>query len=716
MGLLGQWAILVSLISTVLASFGYGYHHLSKKPLFKAISHGAYFIHLSGVLLASGILVYLLIQHEFGYYYVYNHTSTNLELRYLISAFWGGQEGSFLLWIVLSGAMGLGLMKWVSEPYKTPVLMFLSINQIFLLLMIVGLKFGDITIGASPFKSIAEAFPNAPFLQSNPNYIPTEGKGLNDLLKSPWMVIHPPALFLGFSMMGIPCYFAMAALLNKDYHGWVKHTMPWAVAANLSLFIAIFLGGYWAYITLSFGGYWAWDPVENASILPWLVGIAAIHFKLMHRKSATSLKAALIFSILAYAAVVYESFLTRSGILGDASVHSFTDLGLYNQLLLFLLAVLLGGGTLLALRWKELPKKEPNLSLLEANTWIMAGGYSLFTLSVIIGLGTSSPIIGRLFKENPTPPEISFYNEWSLPLACIIALLTVFGQYFYWKKLNVQELGQHLQWPVISAALITLISLFIAEIKQMSYIILVFTSWFGLIGNAQVLYHLSKTNKTVLGGTLSHIGFAVMLLGVLASSAFDRPLLDAKTINYNQAISEGKVLDSEGFPLQNHIEYIELKRDEPKIINGKYQISYEGFDYTDQSRQGQHAYTIRISRFNPKKADSNVQSKYLYPEVYPMSTGSSINWSVDVDVLAGLFSDVYLYVAGSSYVEQQNRKFEQKNNPHNTVPANTNQGEWVLLIAKEKPFVSLVWAGIFIIMIGSSLSIFRHRSRMKSHQ
>ena len=150
---------------------------------------------------ASAILIFLILNHRFDFYYVYNYTSRDLELRYLISAFWGGQEGSFLLWITFGELVGLGLMKWIRPSYRPHVLFFLTLNQVLLLSMVLGIHLGDIQIGASPFRSIAEAFPNAPFLQTNPEFIPADGRGLNDLLKSPWMVIHPPILFFGFALL-----------------------------------------------------------------------------------------------------------------------------------------------------------------------------------------------------------------------------------------------------------------------------------------------------------------------------------------------------------------------------------------------------------------------------------------------------------------------------------------------------------------------------------
>src|SRR5690625_4186151 len=251
--------------------------------------------------------------------------SLDLETQYLFSAFYGGQEGSFLLWTLFSTLVGFGLIAWTRKPYKAPVMFVMALTQLFLLSMIVGWDLGMFKIGASPFRTIAQEMPNAPFIQANPNFTPADGSGLNDLLKSPWMMIHPPIIFLGFSLMTVPFAFALASLWTRKYHEWIRPALPWTLGANLCLLTAIFLGGYWAYETLSFGGYWAWDPVENASLVPWLVGTAGIHAMIIQRKSQRAHKAALFFAILAYIFIIYQVFLTRSGVLADQSVHSFVD-------------------------------------------------------------------------------------------------------------------------------------------------------------------------------------------------------------------------------------------------------------------------------------------------------------------------------------------------------------------------------------------------------
>lgn len=656
LGTIGNILINTAFLSGILSLIGYFLYSKKENKQYLTISNWLFGLKGLLILAASGILLHLILTHQFNYYYVYNYTSSDLQLKYLISAFWGGQEGSFMLWILFSALVGLGLMKWVREPYRGPVLFFLTLNQVFLLSMILGIDFGSFTLGASPFRSLAEAFPNAPFIQSNPDFVPADGKGLNDLLKSPWMIIHPPALFLGFSMMAVPYCFAVAALWKRKYHEWAGPALPWTIGANLSLFTAIFLGGYWAYVTLSFGGYWAWDPVENASFIPWLIGTAGIHTMLIQRKSSTSQKASIILAILAYVAVVYETFLTRSGVLSDASVHSFVDLGLYNQLVLFMVVILGTGAGMLIYRYKDLPSQQNESKFLSREFMTFAGAMVLFLIGMVITLGTSSPIIGRLFVENPTPPEISFYNEWAMPLAILAAILTVLGQYLFWKRYSAESLAEELLWPVVGACITTLATIFIGDIRDLYHMIYLFSAWFALFGNGFVMVRLARKKPRLIGGSLSHIGFGIMLLGFLASSAYDGNLLDLSVKQYNEAVRQGKVTDEDGTPVRQPVNFLELKLNEPKMVNGKYLVTYQGYTLSNQERSGQQEYKIRFEEIDE---DGSGDRFYLYPQVYPMSAAEEIQWSVDVDVKEGLFSGIYLYVAGSSYVERKNEEYKK---------------------------------------------------------
>lgn len=624
------------------------------------------------LLTASSVaLIRLIMTHQFQYYYVWNYTSLDLETQYLFSAFYGGQEGSFMLWILCSFVVGLGLIRWTRKPYKAPVMFVMSLTQVFLLSMVVGWDLNVTQLGASPFRTIADEMPNAPFILANPDFVPADGTGLNDLLKSPWMMIHPPIIFVGFAMMTVPFAFAIASLWTRQYNEWIRPALPWTLAANLSLLTAIFLGGYWAYETLSFGGYWAWDPVENASLVPWLLGTAGIHAMIIQRKSSRAHKAALFFAIIAYCAIIYQTFLTRSGVLADQSVHSFVDLGLYGQLLTFILVMTLMGVGFYLYRYRELPSPKEESEFLSKEFMTFTGAILLFILGFVIIIGTSSPIIGRFFVDNPTPPDIQFYNDWSMPIAIVMAFATVLGQYLFWQKHTWESIAGAMVWPLLFTTIASVLSIILGNVTNLYYMVFIFAAWFAIFGNGAVLLHLLRKNPKLVGGTVTHIGFGALLLGIIASSVYTEPLLDQEMARYNQRIMAGDVFDDEGFPVTQRVDMFQLELNRPKLINERYLVTYEGYELSNSPRLGQQHYNLR---FVPIDGGAPF---YMRPIVYPMLTSSTpdnIEWSVEPHVRTGWFSDIYLYVAGSRYVERRNNELERSRERTSSLVA-TDQDE-----------------------------------------
>ncbi|MEX0662358.1 MAG: cytochrome c biogenesis protein CcsA [Balneolaceae bacterium] len=688
LGTIGHVFIIGSFVSALFALIIYALSAYREDKKLESVSNKFWLAKGAFLLVASGILIYLTMTHQFQYYYVWNYTSLDLETQYLFSAFYGGQEGSFMLWVLISFFVGIGLIKWTRKPYRAPVMFVMALTQVFLLSMVVGVDIFGLKIGASPFRTIAQEMPNAPFIQANPDFVPNDGSGLNDLLKSPWMMIHPPIIFLGFSMMTVPFAFAIASLWTRTYHDWIKPALPWTLAANLCLLTAIFLGGYWAYETLSFGGYWAWDPVENASLVPWLIGTAGIHAMIIQRKSSRAHKAAIFLSILAYIGIVYQTFLTRSGVLADQSVHSFVDLGLYGQLLMFILVMTFMGIGFYLYRYKELPSPEKESTILSREFMTFTGAMLLLVLGLVIILGTSSPVLGRLFVENPTPPEMEFYNNWSMPLVIIMALFTVLGQHLFWKRYTWESLAGVLTIPLLLTSIASAVSIVLGDVRNIYYMIYIFAAWFAVIGNAAVIVDLMKRKPKLIGGALNHIGFGILLLGIIASSVYTEPLLDEQTARYNQRVAQGDVYDEEGFQTNTPREMFQMDLNTPTLVNEKWMVTYEGYELSDTPRPGQQTYRLK---FEPI---SGGEPFYMNPEVYPMLTTSSmtnIEWSVDPDVRTGWTSDVYLYVAGSKYVAQENERVAAEGAMQPAVDQETEDDKQIVEINKGE----MVEAGEF---------------------
>jgi cytochrome c-type biogenesis protein CcmF len=649
LGTIGKLLILIAMVSGVLSGLSF----LRASGLgdgateWKRIGRYSWWALAVSMLTAFGILVFLNVTHQFQYAYTYENTSLELPLDYLVAASWAGQEGSFLLWIILNAVVGLSVIKWARE-YEAPVMAIIALCQVFLISMIVGLQFGPLEIGASPFATLLEKFPTAPMIQAG--IIPTDGQGLNDLLQNYWMVIHPPILFSGFASMIVPFAFAITALWKRNYHDWVRPALPWALFGVSTLGIGIALGGYWAYITLSFGGYWAWDPVENSSMVPWLMGIAAVHTMIVQKRSGHSHKASFFLTISAYILVVYSTFLTRSGILGDLSVHSFVDLGLYNQLLIWMLSMAILGYGLFLARWRELPKPGKEPEMLSREFMIFAGAMLVVAVATVVLLGTSAPILGRIFRDNPSTVPLAFYNKWSLPLTIMFLFLAGLGQLFWWNKMTVENVNKVLFKPIVLAAIATIVLFLLspfrlraAEAAAMSgtsstvatgntasllgslteswavhgpyllLLILVFVAFFALFGNGEVLWKIAKGNLRLAGGATAHVGFAIFVLGIVTSSGLNNPI--------------GKTGVQMGETRDNFV----LELGQTLNIQG-YTVSYTGHG---TSEEGLPTYLLSFT-------DPKGRSFDLAPVVYESNKGQ---WIQNPDIKKFIEKDIFVAVS-----------------------------------------------------------------------
>ncbi len=662
LGTIGHFAILIAWIACGLSIFAYFQSAQAESESWRKVGRSAWLVTGATIFAASAILMYLILDHQFQYAYIYQNSSRDLPFLFLFSTFWAGQEGSFLLWILLTAVIGTGVVWW-GKRYEAPVMTIVAFSQFFLISMIVGLKIGTLGIGSSPFALLAERFPDAPMLQV-PGFVPADGSGLNDLLQNYWMVIHPPMLFVGFAAMVVPFAFAVTALWKRKYTEWVRPALPWTLFAVLVLGVGIALGGYWAYITLSFGGYWAWDPVENSSLVPWLVGVAAFHAMIIQKRSGNAQKAALLLSLLAYMLVIYSTFLTRSGILGDVSVHSFVDLGLHNQLLIWILGLGIIGFGLFAARFNELPTPEKEPNILSREFMIFSGAMLLAALAAVVLVGTSAPILGRIFRDNPSAVPIEFYNKWTLPLALGFVFLAGIGQLFWWNKMSIENVNRVLIRP-LSLALASTIGVLIftpfiertinfdvlsqrsaaeplAEMSMfgglgefwalygtgIQMILLVFVAFFALFGNSMVLWRVGRGNLKMAGGAAAHVGFALLVLGLITSSGFNNPLVRASGV----AIGDSR---------DNFV----LTRSETRSVGG-YQVTYRGQDMTPRNRP-----EYILDFVDPKGREYT-----LRPVVY---RSNQDQWIQHPDLKLFVEKDLYVSVTPSAMFETDEERAQK---------------------------------------------------------
>ncbi len=464
-----------------------------------------YYAFTFSVVLASVLLMGRLLSHDFRVSYVASYSGRDLPVYYLFSTFWAGQEGSFLLWLFFGSLIGLFVLRSAKEQEPPVMIVYVA--------SFIGIV--AILVKQSPFRFLGQ--------------IPPDGQGLNPLLQDPWMVIHPPVMFSGFASLSVPFAFAIAALWMKRWDGWVVRAMPWALFTFVTLGTAILMGGYWAYKTLGWGGYWAWDPVENTSLVPWLATVALVHGMFLQKAREKHRKINIILAILAFCCILYGTFLTRSGVLADFSVHSFIDLGITGWLVAIIVVFLVGGLGLLALRWKEIPvvsdldaqtgkeKEEPFLS----RSVLFILSVTLFSASgLVILLGTSAPILTRIGGK-ASQVSTSFYNVTHAPIAALMALLVALVPYLSWRGETLAVVAK----KAFVAAAIGLMGggvAFAAGVHSARDLAIIAFAVFGMAANAEtVALFVRRKAVSTVGGYLAHVGVSIMLVGILVSGVYE---------------------------------------------------------------------------------------------------------------------------------------------------------------------------------------------------
>lgn len=521
-GDLGHLFVITSFVTSLIAAFSY-YKATSAtneldKDQWRYNGKISFFIHVAAVLGVSVTLFTIIFNHYFEYHYAYNYTDRKLPFYYLVSTFWNGQEGSFLLWMFWQAILGLIIIK-TNKFWEAPVMTSFAVVQAFLASMVLGVVIPgiDFKIGSSPFILLRDAMQEAPIFKAQPEFIPRDGNGLNALLQNYWMVIHPPTLFLGFASTLVPFSYCIAGLWLKKYRDWVRPALPWALFSGAILGLGILMGGYWAYETLSFGGYWNWDPVENAVYVPWLVLIAGIHTMITYKNSQTALKAAIVLVISVFILILYSTFLTRSGVLGDASVHSFTDLGLSGQLLIYLLFFLVIAIALAIWRWKEIPSTDKEASIYSREFWIFIGAITLCLMGFQVLMPTSIPVWNKIITlvggtANLAPPadQLGFYSKFQLWFAVVVGILSGIGQFFWWQKADAATLKKELLPPALIALLLFALIITFGQVFTFPYMMLALAGVFTLVANAKILSTVIRTSPALSGGAIAHIGVGMM--------------------------------------------------------------------------------------------------------------------------------------------------------------------------------------------------------------
>jgi len=502
--IVGVAATSLTFVALLISVMAYFVHYMRKEQTMLTIARLAFYTASILIAFQSALLMWGILTHHFEWTYVFSYSSTDLNLYYLISTFWAGQEGTFLLWILMGSLYGVYIVRNYKE--EEPLVMgFMNLISAFIVMIL---------IKKNPFAYVWQVNSGA----FAPGVIPMEGTGLNPLLQDPWMTIHPPILFLGYSSTAILFAFAISALIKKNFDNWIKPVYPFALFVGVTLGAGIILGGYWAYTTLGWGGFWAWDPVENSSLIPWLTSLALIHGIVIQRRQGGVKKTNIFLALITLILVLYSTFLTRSGVLTDFSVHSFgaSELNLYlSGFILFFLVIAL---FTFILRANEVKSEKVQSALFSRESFILFGVLLLLIFAILTLIGTSSPILTGLFGT-PSNVSIDFYNTLAGPLAILMALLIALAPRMTWKR-NSQDKLKGLVWHIAASILLGAISW---AVGMRDFIPLAITtlSFFVIIVNLEIVLKMMQKKNYKFGGYLTHFGLGLMLIGIVTSSVYD---------------------------------------------------------------------------------------------------------------------------------------------------------------------------------------------------
>ena len=710
-GQLGHLLLVLSLVASVVATFAYFKSTVARQGIdagyWKRLGRLAFIVEAVSVASIIALLYYINSTHLFEYKYAWQHSSRSLEPKYLLASIWEGQEGSFLLWSIAHCFLGLVLIK-TSKQWEAPVMTVVSFAQFLLATMIIGIYFFDEKLGSNPFILLRDSgvLDNAPALHIDgdlnqplrQDYLSSirDGNDLNPLLQNYWMVIHPPVLFLGFASTLVPFAFVLAGLWTKKFSEVLKPALPWSLFSLAVLGVGIMMGAAWAYESLTFGGYWAWDPVENASLVPWLILVAGVHTLLIYKHSGHSLRSTYLFLFLSFIFVLYSTFLTRSGILGEASVHAFTDLGMNGQLYLLLylftwvpaflvatstrqrlvtavsgvilliasyfialpaiafITILAGLGFIIYQMQHQIPAVTKEESGSSREFWMFIGSLVFFLSAIVIISKTSLPVINKVFGMELAAPEDEemAYNQIQIFVAIIIGILTAVTQYLKYKSTTGKAFWKKIWLPTLVSIVLAGLVLGFGNVNYEKHgpgylaaiWLAVACSVYAIVANAAYIWLGMKGSLKLSGGSISHFGFGLVLLGVLISSS-KKEILSLNT--------SGIAIDFGTESSEKTGENLTLVKGLPMKM-GKFDVTYVG-DSAHPKKQ-QWYYSIHF------KSRSDDEEFTLRPNAF-------VNYKGNEGLMANPDSrhywdhDVFTYISALPNPEKNKDTSSFKNNP-----------------------------------------------------
>lgn len=508
------FAFLTAIYAVVIALLG---AYRQRQDMVQSAQRATYSV-FGLVTVAMIAMLYALLTHDFRLQYVASVSSRAMPTFYVIAALWGGQEGSMLLWLWLLAMYSAIVVRQNRHrhrelmPYVIATLM--ATTLLFLTMLV---------IAEDPFQELS--------------HVPRDGQGLNPLLQNPLMVIHPPHLYLGFVGFAVPFAFAIGALASGRLDTqWIRSIRRWTLVAWLFLGVGILLGGQWAYVELGWGGYWAWDPVENASLMPWLTATAFLHSIMIQEKKGMLKVWNMALVILTYTLSIFGTFLTRSGVV--ASVHAFAQSSLGPYFLLYLAGVVIIAVTLLVKRLPQLRSDHRLESVISRESSFLFNNLFLVGMMFAVLWGTLFPVLSEAVRGVKISVAAPFFNQVNIPLGLGLLLLCGVCPLIAWRKASVRNLRRNFLYPLTLSLLITagLYTLGVRHVVALiSFAICLFVfgtivlefyrgvrarraSSGGTIG--QAFTTLVRRNRRRYGGYIVHLGVVLLVVGITGSSAY----------------------------------------------------------------------------------------------------------------------------------------------------------------------------------------------------
>ena len=605
-----------------------------------AVAKPAAYAQLLFMALSYSCLTYSCLTHDFSVKYIATNSNTSLPTLYLISGVWGAHEGSLLLWgLVLTIWTGLVAQFSKSIPAET-------------LARVLGVM-GLVSIGFILFL----LFTSNPFERLFP--APLEGRDLNPLLQDPGLAIHPPMLYMGYVGFSVAFAFAIAALLEGRLDSaWARWSRPWTNMAWMFLTLGIALGSWWAYYELGWGGWWFWDPVENASFMPWLVGTALIHSLAATEKRGVFKTWTVLLAIFAFSLSLLGTFLVRSGVL--TSVHAFASDPARGLFILIFLAVVVGGSLLLYAVRAPTVKSSATFELVSRESFILLNNVLLVVTAASILLGTLYPLVIDalgLGKISVGPP---YFNAVFIPLMAPLAFAVGLGMLLRWKKDSIRQLALRVRW-IIAICVIG---------GMLLPLLMPFYSWAAVLGLTLALWTVAMTGLSFVdrlgtkgfswqrmltipagfyGMTLAHLGIAVFVTGITLTSIY--------SVEKDVRMAPDETIDMSG-----------------------YIFEFKGVtETTGPNYMAQQAF-VTVSHEGKEVAKLEPQKRVYQVQTMPMTEAA---------IDAGLFRDLFVAIGEPL----------------------GDQGAWSLRIY-YKAFIRWIWLGAVFMAAGGLCAAFDRRYRV----